>query len=602
MTEEHVGAEGGGAGGEGAAPLPASRARAAPGTGPGRGRGPRKPGGRYRGHYTPEERRATVEAYHKAGLTLEAFARTWGVSKVSLERWLKRYATHGPQGLERLSDVSLRRRGGPALPVPVVAEIHAAQRRFPTFGLKKLRDVLRRFRAVAVSIGSIRKVLRRAGIPPQVRPPRRRRAKDQVRRFEASAPGSLWQSDITMLELTRHRQTAYLTVFLDDHSRYVVAWNLQMHQKQTLVLEALGEACARFGKPREILTDQGRQYFAWRGKSDFSKHLARDGIHHVVAAAHHPQTVGKCERFWDTVKTEFWERVRPADLAEARTRFAHWLAHYNHFRPHQGLDGLVPADRFFGAGSALRQTLEAALQANELRLALAEAPRTPVYLAGQIGDQLVSMHGERGEVVVQTADGRTQTLTMDALGMPGAGKAVADDGARRSGKRGGPGAAPAGAQADADRPAAAGPGAGPGAVAGGDARGADPGPRDGGGAAGGVAGQDAADRGGAAPGGAGGAVLAAVATGDGGDDRGAPAPAEVAQERPGDRGGDAAAGGGGPGAAAAAGRGVATGTGDGAGADHAAADATGAPGAGPGEDGWRATDGTDAATGPGRRS
>ena len=594
MTVEHVEREGGGAGGEGAAAAPSPAGQATPAARPGRGRGPRKPGGRYRGHYTPDERRATVEAYQKAGLTLDAFARTWGVSKVSLERWVKRHATHGPQGLEHLSDVSLRKpRGRAPLAAPVVAEIEAAQRRFPTFGLKKLRDVLRRFRAVAVSIGSIRKVLRRAGVPPQTPPPRPRRAKDQIRRFEASAPGSLWQSDITMLELTRHRQRAYLTVFLDDHSRYVVAWNLQMHQKQTLVLEALGAGCARFGKPREILTDQGRQYFAWRGTSDFSKRLAREGIHHAVARAHHPQTLGKCERFWDTVKTEFWFRVRPADLEEARTRFAHWVAHYNHFRPHQGLDGLVPADRFFGAASALRQTLEAALQANELRLALGEAPRAPVYLTGQIGDQLVSVHGEQGQVVVQTADGRTQTLAMDALGMPGAGKA-GDDGGATSGHRVGPagGGARGGAaraaepQADARGAPEAGAGAGAGAVAGGDAGGAGPGARDGGGAAGGVAGQDPAGGGGAAAGRAGGAVLATVPAGGGGDDRGPAAAAPVAE---GGGGGGAAAAGGGPGAAAPADRGTRAGAGDGAGVDHAPAGAAG--GAAGGGAGWQPTDG-----------
>jgi transposase InsO family protein len=108
----------------------------------------------------------------------------------------------------------------------------------------------------------------------------------------------LWQSDITSFHLARQSRRVYLTVFLDDCSRYVVGFALNMHQRQDLVVEALMSGIARFGKPREVLTDQGRQYFAWRGKSAFQKLLVNEGIQHVVARAHHPETVGKCERLW----------------------------------------------------------------------------------------------------------------------------------------------------------------------------------------------------------------------------------------------------------------------------------------------------------------
>jgi hypothetical protein len=210
----------------------------------------------------------------------------------------------------------------------------------------------------------------------------------------------------------------YLTVFLDDHSRYVVAWRLASRQTQDLVIEPLLEGIGRFGKPVEVLTDQGRQYYAWRGKSAFTKLLEREGIKQVVSRAHHPQTLGKCERLWKTVGDEFWDRAKPADLSDAVLRLGHFFAHYNHFRPHQGIDGAVPADRFFGAENALRETLEAGLSANELRRALDEAPRTPVYLFGQIGEQSVSVHGERGQLVVQMPDGVRRELGYSELGIP----------------------------------------------------------------------------------------------------------------------------------------------------------------------------------------
>ncbi len=206
--------------------------------------------------------------------------------------------------------------------------------------------------------------------------------------------------------------------FLDDFSRYVVAWNLQTHQRSELVIEALQEGIARFGRPKEVLTDQGRQYYSWRGKCDFQKLLEREGIRHVVARAHHPETVGKCERLWETLGTEWWDRARPQDVAEARERLGHYFAHYNHFRPHQGIDGLVPADRFFGAEETVRQTIEARLEENALALAVGERPRTPVLLYGQVGERQVSLHGEAGRLVIQTEAGLREEMGLEDLGAP----------------------------------------------------------------------------------------------------------------------------------------------------------------------------------------
>lgn len=226
----------------------------------------------------------------------------------------------------------------------------------------------------------------------------------------------LWQSDITSMVLTRHSARVYLTVFLDDYSRYIVSWNLQLRQTTDLVVDALLRGIERFGKPEEVLTDQGRQYFAWRGKSDFEKLLRKQGVKHVVARSHHPQTVGKCERFWETVKEEFWERVKPQDLGNARERFQHFVNYYNHFRPHQGIGGMVPADRFFGVENELRKALERTYSENELKLALGEKPRTPVFLIGQIGDESISLHGEEGKLIINTQHGERKELEYEHFG------------------------------------------------------------------------------------------------------------------------------------------------------------------------------------------
>jgi hypothetical protein len=212
----------------------------------------------------------------------------------------------------------------------------------------------------------------------------------------------------------------YLVAFVDDCSRFVVSHALQLQMRSSHVQEALLEGISRFGKPDAVLTDQGPQYCTWYGKSGFRRLLEKQGVRHSVARAHHPQTVGKCERLWRTINEEFWSRVQPQELADARERLSHWIAHYNFFRPHQSLDGQVPADRFFGAESALRRTLEAQLSKYELDQAVGErdGPRKGVYLFGQVGDEQVSVSGERGELVVHTSAGLRQRIGLDNLGAP----------------------------------------------------------------------------------------------------------------------------------------------------------------------------------------
>jgi transposase InsO family protein len=380
--------------------------------------------GPHRGAYPPEQRRAAVEAFLASGQTLQDFARIWGVSRKIFGIWVKRYRTDGPQALEP------RRRGRPRridaelapdavvgrrLAAPIRDLIARTKQRFPTFGLKKVAQFLFRFHAVKVSTGGVKRALVDAGLPPPAPVRKVRRAPPAVRRFERAKAMELWQSDITSFLVGRHRERAYLTVFLDDYSRFVVSFALHLQQKSELVLEALKDGIARFGKPREILTDQGRQYFSWRGKSEFQHLLHREVIRHVVARSHHPQTVGKCERLWETVKSELLDRVDLEDLADARTRLAHFFAHYNHFRPHQGIDGLTPADRFFGVEDALRRMLEQQISKHELALALHAKPPPAVYLFGQIGDEQVALHGERGRVVIQTSGGGPRELDAERV-------------------------------------------------------------------------------------------------------------------------------------------------------------------------------------------
>jgi hypothetical protein len=183
-------------------------------------------------------------------------------------------------------------------------------------------------------------------------------------------------------------------------------------QSAALVLEVLRAALASYGSPEEILTDNGSQYVTWRGKSAFSKELQKRGIRQVVAAPRRPQTLGKIERFWGTLWRECVEAAVFLDLGDAQRRVGLFIDHYNFQRPHQGIDGLVPADRFFQAAPAVRETLQARVAANALELARQGLPRQPFYLTGQVGGQPFSVHAEGERVILTGAGGGRQEVDL----------------------------------------------------------------------------------------------------------------------------------------------------------------------------------------------
>jgi len=212
--------------------------------------------------------------------------------------------------------------------------------------------------------------------------------------------------------LKRQNRRVYLVAFMDDHSRFLVSYGLHASQSSALVLEVLRAAITSYGNPEEILTDNGSQYITWRGKSAFTKELEKRGIRQVVAAPRRPQTLGKIERFWGTLWRECLASAVFVDLGDAQRRIGWFIDHYNFQRPHQGIEGLTPADRFFGAAPEVKRTLQARVSANALELARQGQPKAPFYLTGQVGGQPFSVHAEGERVILTRAEGERQEIDL----------------------------------------------------------------------------------------------------------------------------------------------------------------------------------------------
>src|SRR5437867_2176018 len=248
----------------------------------------------------------------------------------------------------------------------------------PSWGCQRISDMLVRGPALPASASAVARVLHEAGY--ELEEVATRPHPDKVRHFERATPNQLWQTDLFTFMLKRQNRRVYLVAFMDDHSRFIVGYGLHASQSSALVLEVLRVAITSYGTPREILTDNGSQYVTWRGKSAFTKELEKRGIQQVVAAPRRPQTLGKIERFWGSLWRECLESAVFVDLGDAQRRIGLFIDPYHFQRTHHGIDGLVPADRFFGAAVEVKQTLAARVAANAVALASHGVPKAPVYL------------------------------------------------------------------------------------------------------------------------------------------------------------------------------------------------------------------------------
>ena len=338
-----------------------------------------------------EFRLRIVKLYLEEGYSPKLLVEQFGISTHSIQRWVKAFRLYGAEGLEPKRPVTRKSRVSDEVRQQAVE----VKREHPEYGSRRITDVLKRFFLMRTSSSTVHKTLAERGLVKKA-PVKAEKNPSKPRFFERARPNQLWQSDILTIRLGGHN--AYLIGFIDDYSRYISALGLYRSQTAEHVLETYRRAVAEYGVPKEVLTDNGRQYTNWRGKTRFEQELEKDRVKHIRSRPHHPMTLGKIERFWKSMLGEFLQRAQFDSFDEAVERTALWVKYYNHKRPHQGIGGLCPADRFFEIAHDLRQTIEKGLEENALELALRGRPVDPFYMVGRMGGQSVVIRAEKGKV------------------------------------------------------------------------------------------------------------------------------------------------------------------------------------------------------------
>jgi len=347
---------------------------------------------RYGKRYGFEFKLRCVKLRLEEEIPISLLSKEVGCSPDVIRRWTKAYEERGETGLRKgVVPAGSRRR----LPEPVREKIVEIKKREPRFGVKRISHLLKRAFFLSASPETVRRTL---GAESLIVPSRKKHLHNitRPRFFERTTPNQMWQSDIFTFRLGG--RYAYLIGFIDDYSRYMVGLELYRTQTADQVLEVYRRALGEYGVPKEMLTDRGRQYTNWRGTTRFEREIGKDRIKHIKSQAHHPMTLGKIERFWKTIYEEFLVRAQFGSFDEARDRIRQWVQYYNHKRPHQGIGGLCPADRYFEIQAELKKTIEQGIVDNVLEMALRGKPKDPFYMVGRMEGQSVVLRAEKGKL------------------------------------------------------------------------------------------------------------------------------------------------------------------------------------------------------------
>ena len=295
---------------------------------------------------TVMEERLRFVARRLEGESMTALCREFGISRKTGHKLFARYKDHG---LEALADRP-RRPGRVAnrLPMPVEAAIVALRKERPSWGARKLRELLAKRLGPGVALparSTIHAVLDRHGLVEQSRA-RRPRAEGTAL-SQPAAPNDLWCCDFKGEFRLGNGRLCYPLTVTDQVSRFILMVEALEGTAEAPVFTAFHRLFEERGLPRAIRTDNGVP-FASRGLyglSRLSVWWLRLGIEIERIKPGRPQQNGRHERMHLTLKQETTRPAAPNSLAQ-QGRFDTFVADFNAIRPHEALQMQTPAARY----------------------------------------------------------------------------------------------------------------------------------------------------------------------------------------------------------------------------------------------------------------
>jgi putative transposase len=249
------------------------------------------------------------------------------------------------------------------------AEIEAIctfARGHPFEGYRRMTFMMLDADIVACSPASVYRVLKKAGLLAGQAPAATKKGTGFVQPLQ---PHEHWHVDVSYLNIAG--TFYFLCAILDGCSRYLVHWEIREKMEEIDVETIVQRAREKFpGATPRIITDNGPQFVA----KDFKEFIRIAGMTHVRTSAYYPQSNGKIERWYKTVKGDCIRVQVPLSLEDARRIVTDFVAYYNTVRLHSAIGYITPQARLEGQHSAIfaerdRKLVEARERRQQLRQA-----------------------------------------------------------------------------------------------------------------------------------------------------------------------------------------------------------------------------------------
>jgi putative transposase len=314
-----------------------------------------------------EQRRSFVLDYESGQWSMSELCQRYRVSRPTGYKWLDRYADEGDAGLEEVS------RAPQTCPHHTPASIERrilALRTEYGWGAKKLLQVLeRRHPSVTWPARStVNAILDRHG---QLRRNRRRKkwAHPGSAPIETDMPNQVWPADFKGQFKTRDGKYCYPLTVTDHYSRKLLVCQGLPSVRTQGVKPVFRRLFREVGLPQAIRTDNGAPFASTgiHGLCALNVWWMKLGIVHQRIRPSSPQENGQHERMHKDLKREA-ARPPAANLAAQQRKLERFRRRYNEERPHDGIHGALPEERWQPSPRAYPERLQGPQYPNHLEV------------------------------------------------------------------------------------------------------------------------------------------------------------------------------------------------------------------------------------------
>ena len=151
-----------------------------------------------------------------------------------------------------------------------------------------------------------------------------------IKGMEVSAPGMIWQSDITYYDV--NNRFYYVVFIVDVYTKMIVGYNVGDNMRATSNVKALQKALEKYKAPMIHHSDRGGQYIY----KEYIRILTDHGC--KISMCKSSQDNAYAERINRTIKEEYLDHWKPADRAQLKRYTEKAVMHYNNRRIHNNLE------------------------------------------------------------------------------------------------------------------------------------------------------------------------------------------------------------------------------------------------------------------------